>query len=155
MSKTISHTTALDSGTLSTRLSKPCSLIVIASKKNTDKPHFCADYWKLNVILRKKGQWPIPHFDDIVASVGPIWQVPMASDEDAAKTAFVTQSGQYGFRVLSYGIASVPSVFQELMSRGLEGGIGKFLLVYCDGVLVYSNPISVGPWLSCKRKVSN
>ncbi len=130
------------------------SPIVIVSKKNSDEPRFCIDYRKLNAILKSKGSWPIPHFDDILANLGnakvysaldlrgAYWQVPYASEADAEKSAFVCHRGHFQMNVMAFGIASAPSLFQELMSRALEGGINKFLLVYLDDVLVYSNSIS-------------
>jgi len=48
------------------------------------------------------------------------WQVAI-DQRDADKTAFVTRKGQFRFRVLSFGLANSPSIFQRLMTMVLAG----------------------------------
>ena len=58
----------------------------------------------------------------------------MAIDpRDAYKTAFVTRKGQFRFRVLSFGLANSPSIFQ-LVLAGLNWDV---CLVYIDDVDVH------------------
>ena len=63
------------------------------------------------------------------------WQVGI-DPRDADKTAFVTRKGQYRFRVLSFGLANSPSVFQRLMSMVLSGLTWEICLVYIDDIIV-------------------
>ena len=48
------------------------------------------------------------------------WQVAI-DQRDADKTAFVTRKGQFRFRVLSFGLANSPNIFQRLMTMVLAG----------------------------------
>ena len=64
----------------------------------------------------------------------------MVIDErDADKTAFITRKGQFrfrNFRVLSFGVANSPVVFQRLMSMVLAGLAWQTCLVYIDDIIV-------------------
>ncbi len=54
------------------------------------------------------------------------------------KTAFVTPTGHYEYRVMPYGIANAPSVFQDFMHEVLREFLHQFVLVYIDDILIYS-----------------
>ena len=58
--------------------------------------------------------------------------------EDCEKTAFRTPGGLYEFKVLLFGLANAPTVFQTLMNKIFAQQIGKSVLVYLDDILVYS-----------------
>ena len=58
---------------------------------------------------------------------------------DCEKTAFVTRYGLFEYTVLPLGLCNAPSTFQCLMNSVMHGFIDKFVLVYLDDVLVYSN----------------
>ena len=63
------------------------------------------------------------------------WQIPIAT-KDCHKTAFVTSKGRYVFKVLPFGIANAPWIFQRVMSLACAnfsqpGG----LLVYMDDII--------------------
>ena len=83
------------------------------------------DYRRLND-LTYKDSFPIPRIDTCLDALGDsvyfstmdlrsgFWQV--ANDpRDADKTAFVTRNGQFRFKVLSFGLANSPSIFQRLI----------------------------------------
>jgi len=55
---------------------------------------------------------------------------------DADKTAFVTRKGQFRFKVLSFGLANSPSIFQRLMTMVLAGLHWDICLVYIDDIIV-------------------
>ena len=57
---------------------------------------------------------------------------------DCAKTAFVTPLGLYEFKVLPFGLANAPAVFQQTMHHIFHNQIGKTVLVYLDDILVFS-----------------
>ena len=63
------------------------------------------------------------------------WQVAI-DPRDADKTAFVTRKGQFRFRVLTFGLANSPSIFQRLMNMVLAGLNWDVCLVYIDDVIV-------------------
>ena len=55
---------------------------------------------------------------------------------DADKTAFVTRKGQFRFKVLSFGLANSPSIFQRLMTMVLASLHWDTCLVYIDDIIV-------------------
>ena len=70
----------------------------------------------------------MPHLDELIDQLGRVkyistidltrdyWQVPVA-EEDRPKSAFVTPSGLYQFRVLPFGLSGALASFQHLMDQ--------------------------------------
>ena len=62
---------------------------------------------------------------------------------DCAKTAFITPLGLYEFKVLPFGLANAPAIFQQTMNHIFSDKIGKSVLVYLDDILVLARmPLS-------------
>jgi hypothetical protein len=57
------------------------------------------------------------------------------------KTTFQTHLGQYEFRVLAFGLTGAPGTFQGAMNTTLAPGLRKFVIVFFDDILVYSNSL--------------
>jgi hypothetical protein len=58
-------------------------------------------------------------------------------DEEAReRSAFITRSGLWQWKVLPFGLTSAPATFQRLMERVLQGLHWKTLLLYLDDVIV-------------------
>ncbi len=53
--------------------------------------------------------------------------------------AFLTRGGQYQFKVMPFKLNNVLATFQRLMNKVLRWYIGKFVQVYLDDVIIYSN----------------
>jgi len=53
-------------------------------------------------------------------------------------TAFVTRSGQFRFKVLSFGLANAPSLFQRIMDLVLAGFTWSTCLIYVDDVVCFA-----------------
>ena len=96
-----------------------------------------------------KDRHPLPHINDMLdamegakvfssidLTVG-FYQVPIAP-EDREKTAFVTHCGQYEYKVMPMGLCNAPSEFQRRMQNLLRPFLGKFVVVYIDDVLIFS-----------------
>lgn len=131
---------------------------VVLVRKKTLKPddapewRFCIDYRKLNSVT-KKDVYPIPRIDESLDSLAgseyfstldmcsSYWQVPL--DKDAQeKSAFITRSGLWNWKVLPFGLTNAPACFERLMEKVLRGLHWKSLLIYLDDVIIFSDTFS-------------
>ncbi len=57
---------------------------------------------------------------------------------DEWKKAFITPTGHYDYRVMLYGLANSPSIFQGFMNEVFWEFLHQFVIVYIDDILIYS-----------------
>ncbi len=61
---------------------------------------------------------------------------------DEWKTVFITPSGHYEYRVITYGLSNSPSVFQCFMNEVFWEFLHQFVIVYIDDTLIYSRDLA-------------
>ena len=121
---------------------------VVLVRKRCGAYRLCCDFRRLNQVTRQDA-YPLPRIDDSLDAlsgavyfstldlISGYWQVPL--DEDAQeKSAFVTRSGLWRWKVLPFGLTSAPATFERLMERVLHGLQWKSLLLYLDDVIIFS-----------------
>lgn len=59
--------------------------------------------------------------------------------EDIEKTAFTTKYGQFEYTVMAMGLCNAHATFQTLMNSIFRDVIDKFLVIYLDDILIFSN----------------
>ena len=138
-----------ETGIIEKTLSEWGSPVCIVAKAD-GSPRFCVDYrTTINKFLVRE-TWPMPdiksHIDTVSGASyikacdvqSAYWQIPIAQ-KDRHKTAFVTSKGKYVFKVLPFGIANAPWIFQRVMSLAFANfGQPSDLLVYMDDVIACS-----------------
>ena len=118
--------------------------------KADGSPRFCVDYRATINRFLVRETWPMPDIESHIDTVGganfitvcdvqsAYWQIPIAP-KDRHKTAFVTSKGKYVFKVLPFGIANAPWIFQRVMSLAFANfGQPSGLLVYMGDLIACS-----------------
>ncbi|CAJ0957352.1 unnamed protein product, partial [Ranitomeya imitator] len=119
----------------------------VAKKDGSLRP--CIDYRLLNKIT-VKFQYPLPLISDLFARIkGASWftkidlrgayNLVRIRQGDEWKTAFNTPEGHFEYLVMPFGLANVPSVFQSFMHDIFREYLDKFLIVYLDDILIFSD----------------
>lgn len=131
--------------------SSPFNAPVLFVKKKDGSLRLCTDFRLLNEETIKD-RFPLPRIDEILDTVSGAkvfskldllsgyFQVRI-KEEDIAKTAFSTSSGHFEWVVMPFGLSNAPSTFQRFMNLVLQPFLNKFVMVYLDDIVIYSNSI--------------
>ena len=61
---------------------------------------------------------------------------------DQEKTAFVTPTGNYHYKVMPFGLKNAGSTYQRMMTKIFEPQLGKHIEIYIDYMMVKSKVVS-------------
>jgi hypothetical protein len=117
-------------------------------KKDKER-HLCVDYRPLNAVTIKN-KYPLLCIDtlfDQLVGAQVFSKINLCSgyhqirihDEDILKTAFSMRYGLYEYLVMSFGLTNAPTHFMYLMNSVFMPELDKFVIVFIDDILVYSN----------------
>nr|KYP51935.1 Retrovirus-related Pol polyprotein from transposon 297 family [Cajanus cajan] len=125
---------------------------VVMVRKANGKWRMCTDYTDLNKACPKDA-YPLPHIDVLVDraaghqrlsfldAYSGYNQIPMyPSDEE--KMAFITDSANFCYRVMPFGLRNAGATYQRLMNKIFQKQIGTCLEVYVDDMVIKSTSAS-------------
>ena len=124
----------------------------VVVKNKSEKWRVCVNFTDLNKAC-PKDPFPIPRIDQLVdATAGHprmsflnsfqcYHQIPLAL-EDQEKTAFVTPTRNYHYKVMPFGLKNAGSTYQRMMTRMFEPRLGKNIEIYVDDMVVKSKVVT-------------
>jgi hypothetical protein len=127
----------------------PWGALVLFVRKKDGTHRLCIDYQQLNKITMKN-KYLLPRIDDLfdqLKGARAFLKIDLRSgyyqikikEADVAKIAFRTRYGHYEFLVLPFRLTNAPALFMDLMNRVFQTYLDKFVVVFIDDILVYSN----------------
>jgi hypothetical protein len=126
----------------------PWAAPVLFVEKNDGTTRMCIDYRALNEVT-VKNKYPLPRIEDLfdqLRGASVFSKIDLRSGyhqlrirpSDIPKTAFITKYGLYEFMVMSFGLTNALAYFMYLMNNVFMDYLNKFVVVFIDDILVYS-----------------
>ena len=137
----------LDKGFIRPSVS-PWGAPVLFVKKKDGTLRMCIDYRKINKVT-VKNKYMLLRIEDLfdqLREASVFSKIDLRSgyyqlwvkEVDDSKIAFRTRYGHYEFLVMSFGLMNAPAAFMDLMNRVFRPYLDQFVVVFIDGILVYS-----------------
>ncbi|KAL0177072.1 hypothetical protein M9458_025966, partial [Cirrhinus mrigala] len=130
-------TVALQQGFIQPSTSPAASSFIFVGKKDRGfRP--CIDYVSSSPRSYSspiRFPWSQPHLRSSVEHAA--YNLIRICAGDKWKTAFITPTGHYEYRVMPYGLSISPSVFQTFMNEVFQEFLHCFVMVYIDDILIY------------------
>ena len=122
---------------------------VLFVRKPDDTWRMCIDYHALNE-RTIKNTYPLPRIQECIDELGRekyLSKIDLVSrygqvrinEDHILKTAFNTRNSKYEFLVMPFGLTNAPATFQTLVNKVFREFLNKYVIVYLDDILVYSN----------------
>ncbi|GJV01904.1 retrotransposon protein, putative, ty3-gypsy subclass [Tanacetum coccineum] len=85
-----------------------------------------------------RNRYPLPRINDLFDLKSGYHQL-CVKEQDVSKTTFHTRHGHYEFLMMPFGLTNVPLVFMEMKNLVFHEYSNRFVKVFIDDILVYSN----------------
>jgi hypothetical protein len=126
----------------------PWAAPVLFVEKKDGTKRMCIDYRALNEVTIKN-KYPLPRIEDLfdqLRGASVFSKIDLRSGyhqlkirpSDIPKTAFITKYGLYEYTVMSFGLTNALAFFMYLMNSVFMDYLGKFVVVFIDDILIYS-----------------
>jgi hypothetical protein len=127
----------------------PWGAPILFVKKNDGTLRLCIDFRQLNKYTIKN-KYPLPRIDDLFDELRGAnifskidlrvgYHQVRIKEEDIHKKTFRTRYGDYKFVVVPFGLTNAPTVFICLMNGIFRNYLDKFVIVFLNEILIYSN----------------
>ncbi|KAI2650216.1 Retrotransposon-like protein 1 [Labeo rohita] len=127
----------------------PFSAVFFFVKKKDGGLRPCIDYRSLNEVTIKY-RYPLPLVPPALEQLRSAryytkldlrsaYNLIRIREGNEWKTAFSTTSGHYEYRVMPFGLVNSPSYFQAFVNDVFRDMLNRWVIVYMDDILVYSN----------------
>jgi hypothetical protein len=128
--------------------SSPSGAPILFMQKKDGTQSMCVDYRSLNEVTIKN-KYPLPQIEDLfdqMKGASVFSKIDLRSGYHQLriqelvipKTTFCTQHGLYEYIMLSLGLMNAPTYFMYLMNKVFMEYLDKFVVVFIDDILVYS-----------------